>query len=238
MTETLLSGKAVLVVGGSSGIGLASAILAKKAGAEITIASRSPEKLAAAADTIGGATILSFDVRDERLTAAVLSDAGPYDHVIVTPGSVSPGYVRSGSAEKAVAGFASKFWGAYHVAAYARIAERGSLTLVSGAYAVRPAVGAVVASSINAAVNALARGLALEFAPIRVNAVCPGLVDTPMWAGMQPERREAMFAETANLLPTGHVGQAEDVAALILACMTNPMLTGSVILADGGRALV
>lgn len=234
---TSLSGTSVLVVGGSSGIGLATAIAARRAGADVSIASRSGERLRAAAALVGEARTMEIDITDEGSVAAAL---GPdhYDHVVVTPGTVPPSPVKGRDVSKAHAGFANKFWGAYHVAAHANINAGGSLTLISGVFAVRPQKGMVAASCVNAAVEALARALALELAPARVNAVSPGLVDTPLWAGMKPERKAAYFADATANLPTGYVGQPEDIAALILACMTNPMLTGTVIVADGGRVLV
>jgi NAD(P)-dependent dehydrogenase (short-subunit alcohol dehydrogenase family) len=234
----VLSGKRVLVVGGSSGIGLATAIAAAAAGAELVIAGRSEDRLRCAINQIGSGSSMVLDVADEDLTRDMLASAGRFDHVVVTAGGVSPGPVRGSDTKKAACGFESKFWGAYRVAAFADIAERGSLTLISGVFAQRPIKGNVAASCINAAIDALARGLALEFAPIRVNAVSPGLVDTPLWSSMAEDRRTAYFAATAEKLPSGHIGKAEDIAELILLCMTNPMLTGSTLVADGGHLLI
>lgn len=228
----------MLVVGGSSGIGLATAIAARQAGAVVSIASRSAEKLSAAAARIGEAATLELDIADEASVASRLADAGVFDHVLVTPGAVPPAPVRGGPAAKAVAGFSNKFWGAYYVAAYANISDFGSLTLISGVFATRPQKGMVAASCANASVEALARALALELAPVRVNAVSPGLVDTPLWSDMRPERKEAYFKDAVAKLPVPYVGQPEDIAALVLMCMTNPMLTGSVLVADSGRVLV
>lgn len=233
-----LDGQLILVVGGTSGIGRATAEAAQAAGARVAIAGRSAERLADAAAAIGSAETIVVDVTDEAAVRASLSSAGPFDHVVVTAGSVRPSAVRDTSSAVAMTGFDAKFWGAYRVAAFARIANRGSLTLVSGVFAQRPAKGNVIGSCVNAAVDALARALALELSPVRVNAVSPGLVDTPLWAAMPAERRDAMFATAAERLPSRHMGQPGDIAALILACMVNPMLTGSVLVADGGHVLI
>lgn len=229
----LLRDKAVLVVGGSSGIGGATAAAAAEAGAQVTVASRHP------ADPDGlGYGLLTLDVTDDDAVAAVLHEAGPFDHVVFTPGHVARQPVRGSRVDDVSEGFDLKFWGAYRVAAHARIIEGGSLTLISGAYAVRPAKGHVLAACVNTAVEGLARALALEFAPTRVNCVSPGLVDTPLWAAMGEERKQAFFEQAASVLPARYVGRPKDVAAIVLMCMTNPMLTGSVLLADGGHVLV
>jgi NAD(P)-dependent dehydrogenase (short-subunit alcohol dehydrogenase family) len=155
----------------------------------------------------------------------------------VTAAEVRTGPIRKLSVADAQAGMNSKFWGAYRVAAAAEIAETGSLTLVSGAYAKRPAAGVIQAGAINAALEGLARGLALELAPVRVNCVSPGLVDTPLFGAMPAERRQAMFSAVAGRLPVRRTGLPEDVAQQILVCMTNGFMTGSVITLDGGGVL-
>lgn len=234
----VLNGQRILIVGGSSGIGLATAVAAVARGAEIIIAGRSEDRLRHAIAQIGSGSSIALDIADEDQTREALLSAGRFDHVVVTAGGASPSPVRGNNTAKATYGFETKFWGAYRVAAFADIAERGSLTLISGVFAQRPAKGNVAASCINSAVDALARGLALELAPTRVNAVSPGLVDTPLWSGMAPDRRAAYFAATAEKLPSRHIGKPEDIAALILLCMTNPMLTGSILVADGGHVLI
>ncbi len=124
------------------------------------------------------------------------------------------------------------------MASLAPLAPDASITFISGVFAERPAPGQVAASCANAALEALARALAVELGPIRVNAVSPGLVDTPMWHAMPEERRAAFFASAAEKLPARRICSDEDVAALVLVCMTNPVLTGAVIKIDGGYSLV
>jgi NAD(P)-dependent dehydrogenase (short-subunit alcohol dehydrogenase family) len=131
----------------------------------------------------------------------------------------------------------SKFWGAYRIARAAKIKDGGSLTFVSGFLSVRPSASSVLQGAINAALEALARGLALELAPVRVNAVSPGLIATPLWSGMADDKREAMFAGAAQRLPARRVGQPEDIANAVLFLATTSFATGSTVRVDGGGAI-
>jgi len=232
-----LEGKHVVVVGGSSGMGLATAAMATRAGARVTIASRSRARLEAAEVRTGAAAIEVIDVADDTSVARGFARIGPVDHVVVSAAEVKTGPLRKITVADAQAGMNSKFWGAYRIAAVAQILPEGSLTLVSGAYGTRPAAGLIQAGFINAALEGLTRGLALELAPIRVNCVSPGLIDTPLWAGMPEERREALFSHVAGRLPVRRIGKSEDVALQILSCMINPFMTGAVITLDGGSLL-
>jgi len=111
------------------------------------------------------------------------------------------------------------------------------LTFISGFLSERPSGTAVLQGSINAALEALARGLALEFAPIRVNAVSPGLIETPIWDGLPLEKRKALFESTAAQLPVQKIGQPQDVANAVLFLMTTPFATGSTVRVDGGGVI-
>lgn len=227
----MIQGKRVLVVGGTSGIGAAVARMAVSAGAEVTTASRRQGSLS-------GARHLRLDIADETQVHACLSGEEPFDHVIVTAGGAKPGKFRGQGSEAGAQAFETKFWGAWRVAALAPLAADASITFITGVFAERPAAGQVAASCANAALEALARALAVELGPIRVNAVSPGLVDTPMWHAMPEERRAAYFASVAEKLPARRICSDDDVAALVLACMTNRALTGAVLKIDGGYTLV
>lgn len=233
-----LANSRVLVVGGSSGIGLATAQMAGAEGAEVTIASRSRHKLDRAVALIqGDAKAVELDTGDEEVVGRFFADREPFDHVVVSAAQTPSGPVRGLSLDEARRAMESKFWGAYRVARAARITEGGSLTFVSGFLSVRPSAGAVLQGAINAALEALARGLALELAPVRVNAVSPGLIETPLWAGMPDDRRAAMFAGAAERLPARRVGQPEDVARAVLFLLATPFATGSTVRVDGGGAI-
>lgn len=133
---------------------------------------------------------------------------------------------------------ASKFWGSYLLTKYAQIADRGSIVLFSGIFSRRPSPGYGVLAAINAAVEAFGRALALELAPVRVNVVSPGLVDTPVYAGMPQQQREAFWQSTADKLPVKGIGQPEDIAATVLYLLENSYTTETVIDVDGGSLLV
>ena len=235
---SLLCNTRALVVGGSSGIGLATARLMAAEGAAVTIASRSRPKLDAAVQDLGpGTSAAQLDTGDEAAVERFFSEHAPFDHIVVSAAQTPSGPVRGLSLEDARRAMESKFWGAYRVARVARIAEGGSLTLVSGFLSVRPSAGAVLQGAINAALEALARGLALELAPVRVNAVSPGLIETPLWSGLSDEKRAAMFAGAAERLPARRVGQPDDIARAVLFLATTPFATGSTVRVDGGGAI-
>jgi len=232
-----LEGKKVLVVGGSSGIGEASAQALAALGAQVTIASRDPSKLQAAAERLGGRVSTAvLDTTSDAAVEAFFSVQGEYDHVVISAAQTASGPVRQLPLVDAYAAMNSKFWGSYRVARAAKIAKGGSLTLVSGFLATRPSKTSVLQGAINAALESLGRGLALELAPVRVNTVSPGMIATPMWAGSD-EARAAKFDAAAARLPVQRIGQAEDVANAIVYLVTTPYATGSTVLVDGGGAI-
>jgi NAD(P)-dependent dehydrogenase (short-subunit alcohol dehydrogenase family) len=233
-----LQTKRVLVIGGSSGIGLATAAAAAEAGATVTIASRSQAKLDAASAHLGCRVSKAvLDTGDAAAVARYFADADPWDHVAVSAAQTPSGPVRALDLEDVQRAMDSKFWGSYRVARVARIHDGGSLTFVSGFLSARPSATAVLQGAINAALEALARGLVLELAPVRVNAVSPGLIDTPLWSGMPTDKRDAMFAREALRLPARRIGQADDIARAVLFVASNPFATGSTVRVDGGGAI-
>jgi NAD(P)-dependent dehydrogenase (short-subunit alcohol dehydrogenase family) len=233
----MLAGKKVVVIGGSSGIGLATAELAKQEGADVVVASRNAERLKAAADRLG-ATAVATDVTNDESVAGLFSACGPVDHVVVTAAQLRTGPFKTVAMDDVRATMESKFWGAWRVARTAQIRADGSLTLVTGYLSVRPRPGAAIVGAVNGALESLTRGLALELAPVRVNAVSPGTIDTPIRANMPEAARRDMLAKTAAALPVGRVGVGNDIAQQILTFMTLGFATGSIVYIDGGALVV
>jgi NAD(P)-dependent dehydrogenase (short-subunit alcohol dehydrogenase family) len=229
----LLAGKSVVVVGGSSGIGLATAELARNEGADVVIASRNKDRLTAAADKIGARPIV-VDVTDDDSVESLFKACGTVDHVVVTAAQLRSGPFKSVSMADVRATMESKFWGAWRVARAADIRAGGSLTLVSGFLSIRPRPNSAIVGAANGALESLARSLALDLAPVRVNAVSPGIIDTPIRAAMPEASRQDLLAKTAASLPVGRVGVGEDIARQILAFMTIGFATGSIVYIDGG----
>lgn len=235
---TYLANQRVLVVGGSSGIGLAVAEQAAAAGAAVTIASRSADKLAEAASRIGqGVRTAAIDTADEAGIDAFFAANEAWDHIVISAAQTPSGPVRKLSLDDAKRAMESKFWGAYRIARAAKLAERGSLTFISGFLSERPSASSVLQGAINAALESLARGLALELSPARVNTVSPGLIDTPLWSKMDETNRNAMFERVAGSLPAKTVGKPSDIANAVLFLMTTPFATGSTVRVDGGGVI-
>jgi NAD(P)-dependent dehydrogenase (short-subunit alcohol dehydrogenase family) len=233
----LLSGQKVVVVGGSSGIGLSTAELAKREGAEIIIASRNADRLNAAAQKLGVKGIVA-DVTSDDSVAGLFRTCGPVDHVVVTAAQLRSGPFKTVSMEDVRSTMEGKFWGAWRVARAADIRAGGSLTLVSGYLSIRPRPNSAIVGAANGAIESLARSLAIDLAPVRVNAVSPGIIDTPIRAAMPEAARLDMLAKTAASLPVGRVGTGDDIARQILAFMTIGFATGSIVYLDGGALMV
>jgi NAD(P)-dependent dehydrogenase (short-subunit alcohol dehydrogenase family) len=239
-----LANQKVLIIGGSSGIGLAAARAAAVAGAAVTIASRSQERLSAAlAELPDGCAAEVVDSNDEDGIAALFERAGERDHLVYTAGGrldpKSQGPLAGISLNAARDVFEARFWGAVAAAKYAapRIRPGGSITLTSGATAVRPTAGTTLADASAGAVETLAKGLAVALAPLRVNAVRPGVILTPRLTGIPEPQREPLFKAITERTLVKKLGEPEEVAEAILFLMGNGFVTGSVITVDGGLLL-
>src|ERR1700682_781782 len=233
----MLAGKKVVVVGGSSGIGLATADLAKRESADVIVASRNVNRLDAVAARLNAIAIPADVTSDESVTDLFRS-CGPVDHVVVTAAQLRTGPFKTVSMEDVRATMEGKFWGAWRVARSAEIRPGGSLTLVSGYLSIRPRPNSAIISVANGALESLTRALALELAPVRCNAVSPGIIDTPIRAAMPEAARRDMLAKTAASLPVGRVGVGEDIARQILALIIIGFATGSIVYIDGGALIV
>lgn len=234
-----LSGKRVIVIGGASGIGFAIAALAEEIGAEVVIASRDAAKIAAAAKRLPGATGRTIDLRDESSVSRFFENLGAFDHLAVTAGDWGgPRFAATKDLDLAAArdGFEIRFWGALAAVKYGSrtITPNGSITLTSGLMAHRPRKGAPLATAIGGAVEYLARGLAIDLAPVRINAVCPGMILTEV-VKQAPE--ETLRAWVAGLpLPRG--AQPTEAATAYIYLMLNGYVTGQTLAVDGGGLLV
>lgn len=232
-----LDGKRVLVVGGSSGMGEATARLAAAAGAKVTIASRDHDRLAAAAKRIGhGAEPAILDATSNAAVAKFFADGAIWDHVVISAGGGGRGNIKDLDIATAMTAMDNKFWIAFRIAKAATIAKDGSLTFVSGGLSQRPAAGASVIAAINGALERMSIGLALELAPVRVNTVSPGPVDTPMWDRYGPEQKKKFLDGAASHVPLKRVAQPEEIAEIVLFFMTNRFVTGTVVPLDGGSS--
>jgi NAD(P)-dependent dehydrogenase (short-subunit alcohol dehydrogenase family) len=168
---------------------------------------------------------------------ALFEKVGRVDHVVVTAATLKAGHIKQMSIADAKATMESKFWGSWRVAHFADMAPSGSLTIVTGFLSIRPRPASAIVGAANGALESLVRSLALDLAPVRVNAVSPGIIDTPIRAAMADDARKAMLEKTAAGLPVGRVGYAEDIAQQIIAFMTNGFATGSIVYVDGGGVI-
>ncbi len=235
-----LAGRTLLVLGGSSGIGLATAVAAHAAGAGVALVGRDAERLARAADTVGAAQSAAFDVGDAARLEAFVRSLPPLDHVLLTAGAPFYGSLRELDVDEARQHLGEAVGLVLRLAQLAVAAVRpgGSLLLIGGTGSRRPAVGVGVTAALSAAVSALVPNLALELAPIRVNLLAPGFVDTPLSASLLGAALDDRRAQLRATLPIRRVVQPEDVAALAVHVMTNTALTGAILDVDGGQQLV
>ena len=233
-----LDGKTVVIVGGTSGIGLASAAACSAAGARVVIAGRSEQRLDAARRAVEGPIeARRLDMTDDASIEALFGELGPLDHLVITASGAALGRFLEIDTAEARRFFDSKFWGPYAVARRAapQIRPAGSITFFSGAAGSRASPGFSCGSAINAAVEALSRTLSVELAPVRVNTVSPGLVDTPIWHSIvSSSERDALFADTAAKLPAGRIGRPEEIADAVLFLIRNAYTTGTTLFVDGG----
>jgi NAD(P)-dependent dehydrogenase (short-subunit alcohol dehydrogenase family) len=235
----------VLIIGGSSGMGLGLAELLLADGAQVTIAGRSADRLDAAVkrlDQPEGLRASQVDVTQEDQVRQLLADAGPLNHVVVTAADAVGAYapVAEFDLDAARAVVDTKLLGPWLVAKHAgpHLAPGASITFTSGIAAYRPGPGASMIAAANGALEALARALALELAPVRVNVVSPGWVATPIWETIAGDKKAERLGAMAGRLPVGRIGQPIDIAEAFVALMHNGFVTGTLLHVDGGHRLV
>ena len=240
--ENGFDNKRVVIVGGSSGIGLAVAEEATSQGAEVVIISSKAGRVQEAIQSIGGqARGQAIDVSDENAVESFFTKLGAFDHLVFTAGdSLQLNELADTDLKQARHAFELRYWSALATVKYGspHIRKGGSIVLTTGVAGQRPQSGWVIAASVCGTIEALTRALAVELAPIRVNAVSPGVVRTNLWQNMSSSEREQLFESVGKRLPVGRVGEAHDIAQAYLFLMKEGFGTGQTVVVDGGTTLV
>ena len=234
-----IQGKHVVVVGGTSGIGRAVAQQAAAAGARVTVGSRNRERVDGTVALLGApAQGRVVDVTDAESVRAFFAQTGEIDHLVLPGNEVHIASFRKLAIADAQASMASKFWGQYAAIKAAQMSPTGSVVLFSGVASRKPGAGAPALTAINSAVEGLGKALAVELAPVRVNVMAPGVVETELWDGLPAATRAATLKSFTQGQPIARPGRPEEIAAAVLYMMTATFMTGAVVDVDGGTLLV
>jgi NAD(P)-dependent dehydrogenase (short-subunit alcohol dehydrogenase family) len=232
-----LAGARVVVVGGTSGMGLATARAAAAQGADVVAAGRRPVEGRA---PIEGVRHAQVDVTDEASVRALFDGLGSLDHLFVSSSPGAPGPLLEQDLAAARTFVDGKLLGSWACARYAAplMPAGGSITFVTGCAVIRPPRHAAMATAAFAGVEALSRALALELGPLRVNTIRPGYTDSEMWSGLSDAERDGFRRRVADAVPTGRMGTPDDIAHAALFLMTSHQTTGAVLEVSGGETLV
>jgi NAD(P)-dependent dehydrogenase (short-subunit alcohol dehydrogenase family) len=237
-----LKNQRVVIIGGTAGIGLAVAELAIQEGASVMVASGTQARVKRALSQLGSAADgRVLNVLDEDQVNEFFQATGEYDHLVYTAGDpLTIGQFGTLSLQEAKQRFDVRYWGAYTSVKYgqSQIRKTGSIVLTSGIASQRPRKGWTFGASITGAMEAFARALAIDLAPIRVNLVSPGAVRTELWDFLPEPEREDLYRQVGESLPAGRIGEPDDVAEAYVYLMKNRFSTGSIVIADGGGLLV
>jgi NAD(P)-dependent dehydrogenase (short-subunit alcohol dehydrogenase family) len=238
LQETSMQDQHIVIVGGTSGIGLESARRFAAQGARVTVTGRDEAK--GNAIDIAGVRFARLDAADRSACADFFRACGPVDHLVISAsGAAGAGEFRTLELDQLRAGFEGKFWPHLNVlqAALGALRADGSATLVGAISARAQQNGTAGLAAINGALEAMLPILASELRPLRVNMVAPGVVDTPWWDRVPATQRQQLFAEMGAAVPAGRVGTAGDIAQVIELLATNTFITGTVVDCDGGWKL-
>ncbi|WP_240420391.1 SDR family oxidoreductase [Paenibacillus periandrae] len=235
-------GKRVVILGGTSGIGFATAEASAREGAYLVVVSSKKEKVDRAVSRLPeGTEGYAVDLTNEEQVKKFFSNIGEFDHLVFTAGDpVMIENLDTTDVETAQQLFNLRYWGAFMAAKYGsrNIRRGGSITLTSGVAGARPQKGVTVAASICGAVESLTRALAVELSPLRVNTVCFGIMRTEFWNDVPEEHRNTMYENVGESLPVGRIGEPEDGAEAFLYLMRENYSTGQIVVVDGGSTLV
>jgi NAD(P)-dependent dehydrogenase (short-subunit alcohol dehydrogenase family) len=237
-----LQGKKVIILGGSSGIGLATAKAAAKKGASVIIVSSNQEKINYALKNLpAGSEGYAVDLGKEENIKNLFGKTGHFDHLVYCAGeNLTLNTIEATDIDQARSFFTLRFWGPFAAVKYGApfINKGGSISLTSGTASARPGAGWSVASAICGAMEGFVRAMAVELAPFRVNCVVPGVVRTPLWDSMPEADREGLYKYVGDSVLLKRVAEAEDVARGFIYLMEQDHATGQSLLIDGGTVLV
>lgn len=236
----LFKDKKIIIIGGSSGIGFAIAKAAVQEGAKVIIASRSREKLIKAKTQLKNTVEThQLDLLKEETVKAFFEKIGSFDHLQLPGSEVKFGNINTLPIEEAKSSFDSKFWGPYTAVKYAlkNISTKGSITLYSGAASQKPTKDSTILTALNAAVEALSRALAVALAPIRVNAISPGITMTPLFENMGEDQIKRVFNTYKPSLLIQRFATADEIAKTAIYLMSNDYVTGALHMVDGGMSV-
>ena len=240
-TSSPLKGQKVVVVGGTSGMGLGAARAARDAGAEVVVAGRRPEAARALRPETGKFEHAVVDITDEASIRRLFETVGELDHLLVTatPSAPDAPFLEQGLAA-AQAIMNGKFFGSWACARHAapRMRAGGSITFLTGGAAIRPRAGLATLAATFAALETLSQALALELGPLRINTLRPGVIDSDMWSFLDAAAREKLRQKVRETFPVHRIGTIEDVGHAAVFLMTNPYVTGTVLEISGGETLV
>jgi NAD(P)-dependent dehydrogenase (short-subunit alcohol dehydrogenase family) len=234
-----LKDQTVLVIGRGSGLARAIVLAARDEGAQVIAAGRNQEALGAAYVGEPGVSTEIVDLNDEASIAALGERLGTIDHVVSTASARARGRLADLDRDAVRVSFDTKVIGPLMLAKHLapRMGKGGSFVIFSGVAAAKIAVGTMAVAITNAAADTLARSLALELAPIRVNAISPGVIDTGAWDAFGERGKADYFADISSRNPARRIGTIEDIAQGVLFALTNTFLTGQTLHIDGGEPL-
>jgi NAD(P)-dependent dehydrogenase (short-subunit alcohol dehydrogenase family) len=234
-----LQDRTVLVVGRGSGIARATTLAVLAAGARVVVAGRNADALTAAYDD-PGITAEHLDLTDETSVSALAGRLGTIDHVVSTASARARGLVGDLDPNTVTESFRTKVVGPILLAKHfaPRMADDGSFVFFSGHSSTKTAPGMLAVGATNGAVDVITRGLAVELAPLRVNAISPGTIDTGAYDGLGEQRKRQLFAALAEHNPARRIGTTDEIAHAVVFALTNTFLTGVSLAIDGGEPLV